>query len=322
MNNTAVQNIPQAKSLTEAVRTQRDVLKQRLSEPMKKLAVACAKAELIDRSLDLLLTGAMPDLSYCKHLFVLDSQFIQITQNITREGPDHSHKGRDRRGRPYMVNIVGHADFKLSEAYISRRQHRPSLTAIQVIRNAQGDLTGFLGADFDMRELPHTEHCYIEPDNWHQLKGDPAIRRGLFRQKRVQSIMDDNIDEALETMHELMTEYGVFHGEIHFSGSRAIVWHQDDPFTYHLLTINELTSPNIFMAYPKLDYFERAHIPANKLKPVLEMFKELRYADENVYLRSASVNLVNGLVGLNFSCDGSHYMSYNEFLEKSTDFWF
>ena len=28
------------------------------------------------------------------------------------------------------------------------------------------------------------------------------------------------------------------------------------------------------------------------------------------------------MVGLNFSCDGSHYMQYDEFLGKNVDFWF
>jgi hypothetical protein len=30
--------------------------------------------------------------------------------------------------------------------------------------------------------------------------------------------------------------------------------------------------------------------------------------DENIDLRSGSLNIYNGIVGLNFSCDGSHYM--------------
>jgi hypothetical protein len=48
----------------------------------------------------------------------------------------------------------------------------------------------------------------------------------------------------------------------------------------------------------------------------------LRTADENIYLRLASINLFNGMVSLTFSCDGSHYMPYHEFLHKSTEFWF
>lgn len=326
MQDITLPHIQQAKSLTEGVRIQRELLKQLLSLPMANLAADCAKKFINNKmkvsDLESLLKDALPGFSYCKHLFVLNDQFIQITNNIIRQGVDSCHLGRDRRGRPYLVNIVGQTDFKLSEAYISRRQLRPSLTAIQVIRNDEGKLIGFLGADFDMRELPHTEHCYKQPDNWHQLKGDPAIRSGLFNQQRCQSIVDENIDAVLANMHELITEYGVFHSKLHYSSNRATLWNSDDPFTYHLLTVNELTSVNIFLAYPKCSYLERSVIPIDQLKSILDMFKTLRFADETIYLRSSSINIVNGLIGLTFSCDGTHYMRYNEFLQKSTDFWF
>jgi len=38
-------------------------------------------------------------------------------------------------------------------------------------------------------------------------------------------------------------------------------------------------------------------------------------------LRSGTLNIFNGLVGLTFSCDGSHYIPYDEFLRKDHDFW-
>jgi hypothetical protein len=50
--------------------------------------------------------------------------------------------------------------------------------------------------------------------------------------------------------------------------------------------------------------------------PILQGFKQLRLKDPQIYLRSGSLNVVNGIVGLNFSCDGSHYMSCNDFLLK------
>lgn len=34
-----------------------------------------------------------------------------------------------------------------------------------------------------------------------------------------------------------------------------------------------------------------------------------------------AMNIMNGFVGLNFSCDGSHYMPAGEFLDKGLDFW-
>mgnify|MGYP000302505891 FL=1 len=49
--------------------------------------------------------------------------------------------------------------------------------------------------------------------------------------------------------------------------------------------------------------------------------KKLRLADETLYLRSASINIFNGMLSLTFSCDGSHYMSWKEFLDKDMSFW-
>ena len=57
---------------------------------------------------------------------------------------------------------------------------------------------GYLGADFDLRELPATQALYEQPQQWVQLKGDPAIRAGLFHQARVASPMDERIDEVLD----------------------------------------------------------------------------------------------------------------------------
>lgn len=322
MNKKALCGMQQASSLSEGIRIQRELLQQWLSKPLEQLARACAKTPMNAHLLEQLLINARAQMVTCKHLYVLDHQFRQITSNVHRDSIDSSYIGRDCRGRPYTVNILGKTEFKLSQAYISRRRKRPSITATRVIRDDHGQLLGFLCADFDLRELPHTEQCYREPDDWHQLKGDPAIRRGLFAQQRVESIMDDNIDDALETMHELITEYGVYHGEIHFSRSRATVWHRDDPYSYHILSINELTSPDSLLAYPKREYFNRAQIPVEDIKPVFDMFRQLRFADDNIYLRSGSINIVNAIVGLNFSCDGSHYMRYTEFLEKDIDFWF
>ncbi len=34
-----------------------------------------------------------------------------------------------------------------------------------------------------------------------------------------------------------------------------------------------------------------------------------------------SINIMNGMLGLTFSCDGSHYMPVEEFLEKNLAFW-
>lgn len=122
-------------------------------------------------------------------------------------------------------------------------------------------------------------------------------------------------------MEELMLEHGVYHCQIHFSSNRATIWHADDCYVYRILTIDELCDPNICLAYPRRPYFERAIVPSLDIMDIFNQFKVLRFMDETIYLRSASLNLVNGFIGLNFSCDGTYYLRYDEFKNKSVDFW-
>lgn len=308
-------------TLKESISREREKLTSLLSPLMYGLARDCARLMPDRDALEDRLAAALTDLNQCKHLYVLDADAVQITANITREGRDERHFGRDRRHRPYMQGILGSTDFRLSDAYISRNNKRPSLTAVQVIRDTEGKHLGFLGADYDLRELPGSSGVYQEPRAWRQIKGDPAIRGGLFLQQRATSQMDSQIDTVLSVMNELMTEHGVFHGKLHFSSNRATVWLVDDPFAYRLLTIDELIDPDICLAYPHRPYTDRAVVPPEQIMPILDMFRALRFADDTIYLRAGSLNIINGLVALNFSCDGSHYIPYDEFLGKGLDFW-
>jgi len=85
--------------------------------------------------------------------------------------------------------------------------------------------------------------------------------------------------------------------------------------------MDELADTGICLAYPQRPYFERNIVPESAIAPIFQQFKALRFYDETIYLRSGSLNLVNGTVSLNFSCDGSHYLNYREFLERGLDFW-
>jgi hypothetical protein len=309
-------------SLQESVRLQREALTGLLGEALHQLAQRCAEVIHDRMLLEAVLTDELPRLSNCKHLYVLNADGVQLTDNITLDGHDHEKYGSNRMDRPYMQGIIGITDFKLSDAYISRNRKRPSLTAVQVIRSEDGNRIGFVGADYDLRELPHTGQLYQEPEVWRQMKGDPAIRSSIFQHKRAESIMDRRMGTVLSIMNELILERGVYHGKLHFSSSRGTIWHVDDPFVYRILSMEQLIDPDICLAYPQRPYHERAIVPREQVMPVFEMFRSLRFADDNIYLRAGSLNIINGMVGLNFSCDGSHYMRYDEFLDKNTDFWF
>lgn len=309
-------------TLKQTIDQQREQLTILLGRTMAQLAARCPPIMSDRAALESLLQAELSKIPYCKHLYVLDAQGVQHMANVTREGLDASHVGRNRMDRPYMQQIVGHTDFKLSAAYISRNQKRPSLTAIQVIRDQDSKRMGFLGADYDLRELPGSQGIYQEDTGWQQMKGDPAIRGGLFAQCRCESEMDRQLDIVLPVMRELMVEHGVFHGKLHFSSNRATIWLVDDPFAYRIHRIEELIAPDICLAYPHRPYTSRACVPESSIMPVLELFRSLRFADENIYLRAGSLNLCNGLVSLNFSCDGSHYLPYDTFLSQGLAFWY
>jgi hypothetical protein len=308
-------------ALRAAVARQRILLRELLSAPMKRLAHKCAEAWPERIALEQHLVNGLDSLPSCKYLYVLDRQAGQITANVTTHGLLAEHFGRNRAERPYLREALDGEPFSLSDAYISRNARRPSLTAVQQIVDANGALVGYLGADFDLSELPLTREAFQQPEQWMQMKGDPAIRGGLFNQQRVESPMDQRIDEVLDLMTDLVATHGVFHAKLHFSSSRATLWFIDDPLRYRILDIEDLTDPAIVLTYAPRPYPEDALIPPGQVAEVLHTFRALRFMDETIYLRAGSLNIFNGMVGLNFSCDGSHYMPWHQLLEKSLGFW-
>ena len=308
-------------TLQESIARQREALSGILRSPLHDIAEACSKVWGDRQKLNEVLTQGLSTVPNCKYLYALDTNAIQLSDNASHAGLLTKHFGRDRSARPYMSEAVPSTDFLLSGSYISLRAKRPSLTAIQIVRNNKGSALGFIGADFDLRDLPLTRELYEEPRYWQQIKGDPSIRGTVFHQTRVESRMDRHLDTIISVITELMTNYGVFHVILHFSSSRAIIWLMNDPYRYRLLDIESLIDPDICLAYPAHDYATDAVVKAEKIRPILEGFKQLRFMDEMFYLRSGTLNIFNGVVGLTFSCDGSHYIPYDEFLNQEHAFW-
>lgn len=308
-------------TLQESISQQREMLITMLTDPLKRAADSCAKVWGDRDKLNHALTEVLHTMSYCKFLYALDTEARQISDNISHEGLLTKDYGRDRSERPYMRDVVPSSDFVLSTAYISLRAKRPSLTAIQLVRDEKENTLGFIGADFDLRNLPLTRDLYEEPRQWTQIKGDPSIRGNVFSQTRTDSDMDRHIDTVLGVVEELIVDHGVFHAKLHFSSNRAVIWHYDDPYRYRLLSMDALVDPNICLAYPNRKYPLDASIPESQIRPILDNLHQLRYMDDTLYLRAGALNIFNGIISLTFSCDGSHYIPFDEFLNKEHAFW-
>lgn len=300
---------------------QREKLAQLLHEPLSRLAEQCTPVWGDREGMNAVLLAGFADIPHCTFLYGVNADGIQLCDNVGKSGLTPGHFGRDRSQRPYMQEAVPAWGFLLSDSYISLLNQRPSLTALQIVRR-DGRVLGYLGADFDLRDLPATSHLYEEPGNWRQIKGDPAIRGNVFYQCRVDSPMDQSMDKALSILEELLTQRGVFQCQIHFSSSQATIWTLDDPYRYRILDQEALADPDICLAYPPRTYPSDAVIPMPAIARILQNLRTLRMADENIYLRMSSINLFNGMVSLTFSCDGTHYLRYDEFLGQASPFGF
>lgn len=308
-------------SWKDSIYRQREELARMLREPMARLAEQCAPAWRDREKLNQILLEGFSGIPYCTYLYVVRTDGVQVSDNVTKDGLTPGHFGRDRSQRPYMQEPIPSWGFLLSDAYISLVAHRPSLTALQVIV-IDGGIAGYLGADFDLRGLPVTAGLYREPGSWRQVKGDPAIRATLFQQTRVDSPMDRHLEQALSILEELLAERGIFQCQIHFSSSQTTIWMMDDPFRYRILDDEALSDPDICLVYPPRPYPDDALIPREEIARILDALRALRLVDTTIYLRTASINIFNGMVSLTFSCDGSHYMRYDEFLGKGASFWY
>lgn len=307
-------------SWKESILRKRAELADKLHAPMARIAAQCPPFWGKREKLDELLGEHFGEVPHVKYLYCLDPAGIQICDNVGAGGLSTAHFGRDRSHRDYMREPVPPWGFLLSDAYVSQ-SGRPSITALHVVRSGER-LLGYLGADFDVRDLPSSAAVRPEkPPAWRQVKGDPSIRGTVFMQERSESPMDRHIGQALSILDELITDRGLFQAVIHFSSSRVTAWFLDDPYRYRMLDDEVLADPDVCLIYPRQPWPDDAGMPREAVKPMLAAMRELRLADSTIYLRSASINIFNGMVSLTFSCDGSHYLTYAEFLDRKSGFW-
>ncbi|WP_437560474.1 hypothetical protein [Acidithiobacillus sulfuriphilus] len=335
----------QVPSLMESVTNTRTDLINDLYGPLHKLADRCTE-DWNDRArMEERLAKEFHSIPYCKYLYAMDTAGIQITANIHKDGLMPESFGRDRSDRPYVkeaLQVASYAgsltsrtsqlweylnngepaaDFLLSEAYISLSALRPSVTAIQLVRNRDGEIIGLLGADFALRNLPNTSCLYEDRRLSRTFSPQHIGQIPEYESANCRSKTDNNIITVISVTEELVVYHGVFHLKIHFISDQVTLWTMDDPYRYRLLKVEEVIDPDICMAYPKWDYAEGSVISKKDVRAILKNFGQLRMLNGYFRLRSASLNIFNGMVGLTFSSEGSHYLPYEDFLKTDLRLW-
>ena len=266
-----------------------------------------------------------PILKRSNLLYAIDTKGQQISSQIYPDNLDSNFLGQDLSQRPYFTAERPTQGIRLSPVYVNKLDGHSCISVIKAVRSDdnrlddRGELLGYIVADFSLLSLPNENETTEDRRIWMQIKGDPSIRSTVFMQSRTPSLMDQSIDDTISTVEELLQSRGIFHAKLHFSSSRATLWLYDDPYHYRVHTQEELK--DTCLAYPARPYPQDAVVSPDQIPAIFKQFKTLRFADETVYLRAASLNIINGMVALNFSCDGSHYIPAEEFLKKGEMFW-
>jgi hypothetical protein len=304
----------------QAILSKKAALADVVSGPLGALAKRAAEVWPDADALDRALLEGIVHIPHCQVLYAWNLDARGVSSMVRHGHADASWRGWDLSQRPYLKNHLPYKGIMLSAVYESIYTHKRCITALQAVTR-DGQLLGFIAADFELDALLQDTHLTPQDTSWRQFRGDPAVRGTVFMQTRVQSLLDQHIDVVHDSIYRLMTRHGVFHSKMHYSSGRCSLWLYDDPYNYRLHSVDEIVNPDICLAYPLRPYPEAACVTSEEIRDVLDEFKALRFADETIYLRSSSLNIINGMVGLTFSCDGSHYMQVGEFLEKDLSFW-
>ncbi len=310
--------------LEESIRKERAALSAFLLKVIAPIAHICSEHWDNTDQLDKFLQAAIAHSNNSKLLYAVSCEGKQLSSNVSRKSIDPDKRGQDLAVRPYMQEINAETGFfMLSPVYVDHNDRRLCITAIHKVQDGEGRVLGCVAADYDLDQLPSDSinEKISFPGQWRQIKGDPAIRKNLFQQQRVNSAIDEHLEEVHDIINDLICHRGVFHAKLHYSSSRATLWLYHDPHRYRLHVLEEITDPSVALAYRQSPYPKDAIVAQATIIQVLDRFRQLRDADSTIYLRSASLNIINGMVGLTFSCDGSHYMSAGEFLLKDDSFW-
>ncbi|MBT7314850.1 MAG: hypothetical protein HN848_04970, partial [Thiotrichales bacterium] len=275
------------KILSETIKLQRKLLIQFLSPIMKNLAQECAvlwdQSPKMSKNLEKQLQP-WATVSFGQRLYTVtpDANLygeIASSSNYLFEVNSNEQEGMEKLLLiPYLAKVES-SQLKLTEVYLGRVLHKSCITAIQAI-TIKGVVVGYLVADFELRKLPQEERAFFPKYTWRQIKGDPAIRKQLFQQKFIPGAIDQYIDDVLNILDELLIERGVFRVSLHFPSSRATLWVTEDPYDEHTHVLQEILDPSICLAYPKRDYPDGAKVTTDMVRPILNRFRELRYADD------------------------------------------
>jgi hypothetical protein len=155
----------------------------------------------------------------------------------------------------------------------------------------------------------------------HQLFRSPterdlAIPYWISQHRHPESLFDHKMDRLLDIVQELLTTRGFFQIIIDFSSSRLLCRHyRQDLLHRSIFEGDKVFEPAFLDQFKCESSIQKPIIPHPHISRILVHFKRLRFKDDENRLLSASINCLDGMMGLTFSKDGLHRIDYGMFYD-------
>ena len=133
--------------------------------------------------------------------------------------------------------------------------------------------------------------------------------------------MNDSLDEVLAILNTLVCDHGAYYIHVNFSKAYMTIRFVDNPFSCRLYSVNEIMNRQFSLSYPQQSYLSHARLKQDSVSIVLGHFAVLSMTDDSIRLTAASLNIINGVVGLTFSDGSSFSMSSDGFLNGAIPFY-
>lgn len=187
------------------------------------------------------------------------------------------------------------------------------------------------------------------------LKGDPSIRESVSLRKRYRSSVDDVIDELIPNLEDMMLNRGIYRIFVGFNSGEIRTNSVFDPLRSEIHSAEKLAdSAYIGRQFPEIDYADKITLMRelysalrstsyynalpdywrNILKRRSDAWKPLSCEDvtmvfkalqvlrdiQEYYLRNITICMVQGIVRMQFNCDGTQIVTarnLQRFLEEN-----
>lgn len=187
------------------------------------------------------------------------------------------------------------------------------------------------------------------------IRGDPSLRETTFDRKRYNSPADDVIDALQENLLDLMLNRSTYRIYVGFNSGEIRTHSVFDPLRQEVHTAERMADREyIKRQFPAVSYDDKIQqmrelysalrggdiykklpeywqnilnkrsanwqpMKADELEPIISTFKVLRDMQQ-YYLRNVTLCIVQGLVSMQFNCDGTQIINadnYKKFLEEN-----